>query len=145
MAAQHSEKVSIAVSMTCFLMAVSDGMSFVLDEVPPHPPRLGTGVVPCIDTKCVSPLGPAGFLSASPPRRSQRRNLAPAALMAKPVSHVPKAIPLLFRSRHKVAGYVCMYGAGWSVATEHLFLVICLLAAEADRILIITEGDFPAD
>jgi hypothetical protein len=55
----------IAVSMTYFLMAVSDGMSFVLDEVPPHPPRLGTGVVPCIETKCVSPLGPAGFLSAT--------------------------------------------------------------------------------
>jgi len=58
------------------------------------------------------------------PRRSQRRNLAPAALMTRPVGHVPKAILLLFRSRHKVAGYVCMYGAGWSVATEHLFLVV---------------------
>jgi hypothetical protein len=65
--------------------------------------------------------------------------------MANPVCHVSEAIPLLFRSRHKVAGYVCMYGAGWSVATEHLFLVICLLAAETDRILIITEGDFPVD
>ena len=36
-----------------------------------------------------------------------------------------------------------MYGAGWSVATEHLFLVICLLAAETDRVLIIMKGDFP--
>ena len=48
-------------------MPVSGDMSFALDGVPPHPPRLGAGGVPCIVIKCVSPLGPAGVLSAGPP------------------------------------------------------------------------------
>ena len=84
----------------------------------------------------VPPLGPAGVLSARPSAGIWH---SLHSWCPEPVSHVPKAIMFLFRSRHKVAGYVGSYGAGCSVTTEHLFLVISLVAAETDRVLIIKE------
>ena len=46
---------TLDVISTCFLISVSNGMSFVLDEVPPHPPRLGVGGVARMEAKCVTP------------------------------------------------------------------------------------------